>query len=135
MIHIAIFAIHNQKDTFSDLLVLCFQLYGRHKECLSGLVGSEFEMVSTRGPRQGPGALLPVEPAAWLAWLPPAPVSKACFARGVCWQPAPHGFQQNIGQKGGVAMDAGPAEVRPASVGAAAERAERRSLCETACIL
>lgn len=40
---------------------MCFQLYGRHREYLSGLVGSEFEMVSTGGTGQRPGALLPVE--------------------------------------------------------------------------
>lgn len=40
---------------------MCFQLYGRHKEYLSGLVGSEFEMVSTGGTGQRPGAPLPLE--------------------------------------------------------------------------
>lgn len=59
----AIFAIRKSlrnSDTFSERYVWCLQLYGRHKEYLSGLVGSEFETVSL-SVLAGTGAQLPVE--------------------------------------------------------------------------
>lgn len=105
---------------------VCSQLYGRHRDYLNGLVGSDFEMVSSRGTARDWSSVV------FGVWWPGSHSLhlQHSLQTVLLWRWVGSFYfvasSRKLGQKGQVAEDLGSAEIHPACSGLA----EHCSLCE-----